>query len=94
MVFPHRYHEITSEVLTSVKRTEDSLLKLRRNRQSLLPTSGMSDDNKIRLQIALDIETFCSKVSQSPPLTWSCPLTFPSLACPLCDAQLYKAAIL
>ena len=53
-----------TEVLTSVKRTEDSLMKLRRNRQSLLPSAGMSDDNKIRLQIALDIEAFSSKVSQ------------------------------
>ena len=59
---PVRYHEITSEVLTSVKRTEDSLLKLRRNRQSLLPATGMSDDNKIRLQIALDIEAYYSQV--------------------------------
>jgi hypothetical protein len=57
-----RYHEITSEVLTSVKRTEDSLLKLRRNRQSLLPATGMSDDNKIRLQIALDIQAYYSQV--------------------------------
>ena len=50
-------------MLTSVKRTEDSLLKLRRNRQSLLPATGMSDDNKIRLQIALDIEAYCSQVN-------------------------------
>ena len=57
-----RYYEITSEVLTSVKRTEDSLFKLRRNRQSLLPAAGMSDDNKIRLQLALDIEEYNSQV--------------------------------
>ena len=61
---PHlsRYYEITSEVLTSVKRTEDSLLKLRRKRQSLVPLGGMSDDNKIRLQLALDIEEYSSQV--------------------------------
>lgn len=46
----------------SVKRTEDSLMKLRRNRQSLLPVSGMSDDNKIRLQLALDIEEYQAQV--------------------------------
>ena len=46
----------------SVKRTEDSLMKLRRNRQSLLPVSGMSDDNKIRLQLALDIEEYHTQV--------------------------------
>lgn len=57
-----RYYEITSEVLTSVKRTEDSLLKLRRKRQSLVPSGGMSDDNKIRLQLALDIEEYSAQV--------------------------------
>ena len=58
-----RYYEITSEVLTSVKRTEDSLMKLRRNRQSsVLPAGGMSDDNKIRLQLALDIEQYSTQV--------------------------------
>ena len=37
-------------------------MKLRRNRQSLLPVSGMSDDNKIRLQLALDIEAYNAQV--------------------------------
>ena len=37
-------------------------MKLRRNRQSLLPASGMSDDNKIRLQLALDIEEYHTQV--------------------------------
>lgn len=51
-------------MLTSVKRTEDSLLKLKKNRKSLVPvsSSGMSDDNKIRLQLALDIQEYTSKV--------------------------------
>ena len=55
---------MTSEVLTSVKRTEDSLLKLKRNRRSQVTsnTSGMSDDNKIRLQLALDIEQYLLEV--------------------------------
>lgn len=59
-----RYFEITSEVLTSVKRTEDSLMKLKKNRKSLVPvsSSGMSDDNKIRLQLALDIQEYTAKV--------------------------------
>ena len=62
-VWSSRYYEITSEVLTSVKRTEDSLMKLRRNRQSsVLPAGGMSDDNKIRLQLALDIEQYSTQV--------------------------------
>ena len=51
-------------MLTSVKRTEDSLLKLKKNRKSLVPvsTGGMSDDNKIRLQLALDIQEYTAKV--------------------------------
>ena len=55
---------MTSEVLSNVKRTEDSLLKLKRSRRSLIPEtrSGMSDDNKIRLQIALDIEYYIQEV--------------------------------
>ena len=63
-VFFIRYFEITAEVLTSVKRTEDSLMKLKKNRKSLVPVSsgGMSDDNKIRLQLAFDIREYTSKV--------------------------------
>lgn len=62
-----RYYEISSELLTSVKRTEDSLLKLKSYRKSLTPTTpgGMSDDNKIRLQLSLDIEQYSAQVS--PP---------------------------
>jgi len=53
--------------LTSVQRTEESLLKLKSYRKSLAPTSttgngGMTDDNKIRLQLALDIEEFVVQV--------------------------------
>ena len=61
-----RYYEISSELLTSVKRTEDSLLKLKSYRKSLTPSStggGMSDDNKIRLQLSLDIEQYSALVS-------------------------------
>lgn len=47
-----------------MKRTEDSLLKLKRNRKSQAPTlsGGMSDDNKIRLQLAIDIQEYLSQV--------------------------------
>ena len=50
-------------------RTEDSLLKLKRNRKSAVPaTAGvMSDDNKIRLQLALDIEEYSIQVHVNPP---------------------------
>ena len=66
-IFFPRYYEISSELLTSVKRTEDSLLKLKSYRKSLTPSSagggGMSDDNKIRLQISLDIDQYSALVS-------------------------------
>ena len=55
---------MTSEVLNNVKRTEDSLLKLKRTRRSLQveTVTGMSDDNKIRLQLAIDIEAYTKEV--------------------------------
>ena len=51
--------------MENVKRTEDSLLKLKRNRRSIQVeqvNEGMSDDNKIRLQLAIDIETYAKEV--------------------------------
>ena len=64
-----RYHAVTGDVLTSIKRTEDSLMRLKRSRKQ--PGSGasgqtlnqenqsaMSDDDKIRLQFTLDTEEF------------------------------------
>ena len=63
-----RYYKISSELLTSVKRTEDSLLKLKSYCKSLTPATsggggGMSDDNKIHLQLSLDIEQYSALVS-------------------------------
>jgi hypothetical protein len=47
-----------------VQQTEESLLKLKSYRKSLTPPTagGMTDDNKIRLQLALDIEEFTVQV--------------------------------
>ncbi|XP_031558431.1 conserved oligomeric Golgi complex subunit 2-like [Actinia tenebrosa] len=64
-----RYFTITSDVLTSIKKTEDSLLRLKRTRKqagggtnnSSNTQDGqgpMSDDDKIRLQFSLDVEEF------------------------------------
>jgi hypothetical protein len=59
-----RYLEVGRDLLTSVKKTEDSLLKLNLGRRSALNvTGGMSDDNKIRLQLSLDIEVFLAQVA-------------------------------
>lgn len=67
-MFP-RYHSVTGDVLTSIKRTEDSLMRLKRSRKQTGPgasgqavsqdsQSPMSDDDKIRLQFSLDTEEF------------------------------------
>ena len=71
-----RYHAVTGDVLTSIKRTEDSLMRLKRSRKQ--PGSGassqalnqenqsaMSDDDKIRLQFTLDTEEFGRAVSNN-----------------------------
>ncbi|EDO48495.1 predicted protein, partial [Nematostella vectensis] len=66
----NRYNAMTSEVLTSIKKTEDSLLRLKRTRKqgagstqsSGSAQEGMSDDDKIRLQFALDVEEFSKLV--------------------------------
>lgn len=49
-----------------MQRTEESLLKLKSYRKSLNPPTagGMTDDNKIRLQLALDIDEFSVQASE------------------------------
>nr|XP_045378494.1 conserved oligomeric Golgi complex subunit 2 [Camelus bactrianus] len=57
----HKYYETVSDVLSSVRKMEESLKRLKQARRSA-PTNptgpaggGMSDDDKIRLQLALDV---------------------------------------
>ena len=65
-----RFYNVTSDVLTSIKRTEDSLLRLKRIKKSENPSANttaaeegkMTDDDKIRLQFALDTEEFGKQV--------------------------------
>ncbi|XP_008844006.1 conserved oligomeric Golgi complex subunit 2 [Nannospalax galili] len=57
----HKYFETVSDVLNSVKKMEESLKRLKQARRATTtnpvgPSSGMSDDDKIRLQLALDVE--------------------------------------
>ena len=68
---------MTLELLSNVKRTEDSLMKLKRSRRSLIPeaSSGMSDDNKIRLQLAIDIEAYITQVRYPLSLSLSLSLS-------------------
>lgn len=57
-------------MLTSIKRTEDSLLRLKRIRKNDIATANVSitdgdkitDDDKIRMQFALDTEELGKQV--------------------------------
>ncbi|OBS82539.1 hypothetical protein A6R68_23478, partial [Neotoma lepida] len=57
----HKYFETVSDVLNSVKKMEESLKRLKQARRApatnpVSSSGGMSDDDKIRLQLALDVE--------------------------------------
>lgn len=57
----HRYFETISDVLSSVRKMEESLKRLKQARKTTTPSTvgvnaGPSDDSKIRLQLALDVE--------------------------------------
>lgn len=57
-----RYYETISEVLSSVRKMEESLKRLKQARKGASATTtagangGPTDDSKIRLQLALDVE--------------------------------------
>lgn len=65
-----KYLGIISDVLMSVKRTEDSLKKLkqrgRRSHDTVGGTASVSDDDKIRLQLSLDVDAFVDQVERLP----------------------------
>lgn len=68
-----RYYETVSDVLNSVKKMEESLKRLKQARRTtpanpVGPGGGMSDDDKIRLQLALDVEYLGEQVTTEP---WS-----------------------
>lgn len=46
-----------SDVLTSVQKTEESLKRLRKDRAALTSV-GVSDDDKIRMQLIIDVDAF------------------------------------
>ncbi|XP_063048164.1 conserved oligomeric Golgi complex subunit 2 [Engraulis encrasicolus] len=57
----HRYYETISDVLSSVRKMEESLKRLKQARKTAAASTagssgGPSDDSKIRLQLALDVE--------------------------------------
>ncbi|KAF1505067.1 Conserved oligomeric Golgi complex subunit 2, partial [Eudyptula minor novaehollandiae] len=62
-----KYYETVSDVLSSVKKMEESLKRLKQARRTAASNpvgtnGGMSDDNKIRLQLALDVEYFGEQI--------------------------------
>ncbi|XP_038656994.1 conserved oligomeric Golgi complex subunit 2 [Scyliorhinus canicula] len=64
-----RYYDTISDVLSSVKKMEESLKRLKQARKSAAVStvgtnSGISDDNKIRLQLALDVEYLLDQVQR------------------------------
>lgn len=68
-----RYFETVSDVLNSVRKMEESLKRLKQARRSpatnpVSSSGGMSDDDKIRLQLALDVEHLGEQV----PAAWVC----------------------
>lgn len=46
-----------SDVLTSVQKTEESLRRLRKDRAASTSV-GVSDDDKIRMQLIIDVDAF------------------------------------
>ena len=61
-----------SDVLNSVRKMEESLKRLKQARKTTpaspagLSGSGMSDDDKIRLQLALDVAYLGEQVTRAP----------------------------
>uniref|UniRef100_A0A8C3AQH2 Conserved oligomeric Golgi complex subunit 2 n=1 Tax=Cyclopterus lumpus TaxID=8103 RepID=A0A8C3AQH2_CYCLU len=71
-----RYYETISEVLSSVRKMEESLKRLKQARKGAIATTtaganaAPTDDSKIRLQLALDVEYLgeqvCGKMGLQP----------------------------
>ena len=60
-----RYMNTTSDVLSSVRKMEERLKRLKKGRSTTTnTTAGMSDDDKIRLQLYLDVIEFEQQVSR------------------------------
>ena len=62
----YRYYQTTSDVLTSVRKMEESLKRLKRKGSRAGVGGGMSDDDKIRLQLLIDVQNYGQQVSANP----------------------------
>lgn len=79
----HKYFETVSDVLSSVRKMEESLKRLKQARRSpatnpVSSSGGMGDDDKIRLQLALDVEHLGEQI-QKMGLQTSDIKSFPAL---------------
>lgn len=77
-----RYYETVSDVLSSVRKMEESLKRLKQARRAT-PTNpgpsgsgGMSDDDKIRLQLALDVDYLGEQVMWGRCHSWESDSSF------------------
>ncbi|CAH1263348.1 COG2 [Branchiostoma lanceolatum] len=65
-VVTERYYSVTDDILTAVKKMEDSLKRLKKLRKgdsgNSSSSGGMSDDDKIRLQLVLDVKQFGEEI--------------------------------
>ncbi|MBN3309314.1 COG2 protein, partial [Amia calva] len=64
-----RYYDTVADVFSSVKKMEESLKRLKQARKTVSSSSlgtngGLTDDNKIRLQLALDVEYFGEQIQK------------------------------
>lgn len=61
----YRFSEVTTEVLTSTRKMEESLSRLKKARgkdKDKEKSGGVSDSDKIRTQIIIDIKSFHDQV--------------------------------
>ena len=67
-----------SDVLTSVQKTEESLKRLRKDRVTSV-LNGINDDDKIRMQLVIDVDTYVEAtriiLNDTTPTTFSEPVT-------------------
>lgn len=57
----NQFESVADELLISVKKTEESLRRLKRKTGASASQGSVTDDNKIRMQIILDIDSFRSQ---------------------------------
>lgn len=61
----NEYETVVGEILTQVRKTEDSLRRLKKGRQQQSAEGGtVGDDQKIRTQLQLDVTFYCNQIQK------------------------------